>query len=780
MKLKRQKTVVVSGQVTEEIGKYAICEDSMDIIFEILRSKMYASPIRAIMQEVSSNARDANREAGRGDVPIEIKMPNRLDPTFYIRDFGIGITRERMAQVFLKYGGSTKRDSNDQTGGFGLGAKTPFSYSDSFSIVTVTDENGDGVLTKQTYVACIEETRRGKIDLVNSVPAEEDDKQGTTIILQCNPGDEGTFKKWLMNTCRYWKVKPNVLGLDGGFKWEDYKVMFEGNNWRIFDRKENHYGHYDSQFSKPYALVDGIPYEIKSDYVFGGHAMEGNMSNLLGFPLRLDFNIGEIELSSTREDIQYTKTTINRIKVRLEAVLEELTKIMKASIAKCSDLWEAKLEWYKLSNVQSSILKECEWKGIKVARKAPNVTRKYPGISMKRFKRQKNKAPSMQTVYGWEYMNEDAIILVNDTGSKLPQKSRITTLLNDNDDINLVYAITVDQSYTNGHDPSNPAYEDGQTQFDALYKKYHLDKMGTKGVYKDKVDDKGNVITDKTGKALREPVLDSKGEHKREVGIILLSDIEPYKTPKMPRVKGASVPVAVKRYSTGGYGSSFNSSWNEVSSGDVKLSDKGRVYVVLYNRNVYLPKSFDLSTKKGRCVYGTSLEQAVKKMGCDLYGVPIRFVKKLGKGWIPLEDHLQKKVDQIKSSSSFKGMLDEVDFTSYSLNNKFFHFATRVSGSKFLSLLDNTSSTMYQYVELSRKVEKGEDQRDDLNAFNRILIDDNDGDGKKKSKSKLMTLFNKIETEYPLIKSLDDWSVRHMPIEELAFYFNAKDKANKV
>ena len=107
-------------------------DDSNHVIFDILRNKMYSDKIAAICREVSSNSRDANREAGLADQPIEIEFSDKQellnvgDTCVIFRDFGIGINPDRLDNVFLKYGASTKRDTNAQTGGFGLGAKTPF------------------------------------------------------------------------------------------------------------------------------------------------------------------------------------------------------------------------------------------------------------------------------------------------------------------------------------------------------------------------------------------------------------------------------------------------------------------------------------------------------------------------------------------------------------------------------------------------------------------------------------------------------------------------------
>ena len=59
------KDVIVGA---ESEAQFSIDGDS-EVIFDILRSKMYSDKIGAVCREVASNSRDANREAGRGHIP---------------------------------------------------------------------------------------------------------------------------------------------------------------------------------------------------------------------------------------------------------------------------------------------------------------------------------------------------------------------------------------------------------------------------------------------------------------------------------------------------------------------------------------------------------------------------------------------------------------------------------------------------------------------------------------------------------------------------------------
>jgi DNA topoisomerase VI subunit B len=127
MKLKTEKKDFQS--LGAESKQFSV-DTSDTMVIRLLRDKMYKNKIGAVAREIASNSRDANREAGRGETPIAITIQiekngllaeNTLSISF--KDNGIGISPERMDKIFLKYGSSTKRDTDEFTGGFGIGAK---------------------------------------------------------------------------------------------------------------------------------------------------------------------------------------------------------------------------------------------------------------------------------------------------------------------------------------------------------------------------------------------------------------------------------------------------------------------------------------------------------------------------------------------------------------------------------------------------------------------------------------------------------------------------------
>jgi hypothetical protein len=130
----------VSDHVTHAVigGKGAIefgISNSAEF-FNILSSTLYKDQILAVVREVLCNAQDAHIEAGCTDRAVELTL---TDEVFTVKDFGSGIHLDDMGNIYGTYGNSTKKNDGTQTGGFGLGCKAPFAYTDHFEVTSAHD-----------------------------------------------------------------------------------------------------------------------------------------------------------------------------------------------------------------------------------------------------------------------------------------------------------------------------------------------------------------------------------------------------------------------------------------------------------------------------------------------------------------------------------------------------------------------------------------------------------------------------------------------------------------
>jgi hypothetical protein len=251
-----------------------------------------------------------------------------------------------MSDVFLKYGNSTKRVDNKLTGGFGIGAKTPFTYTDTFTVVTVTLDD-DKIKRRRTYVA-----HKADDGIQMSLITAEDtsDETGTSISFAVDKKDFYDFETAVRNVCSYWKVRPTIKG-HKDWRWNDEKVVHSGTNWTLAEG--------DGSIK---ILIDCIPYtlrlgEIYEDRYCDEHRLLNNTK------VRLHFNTGEVDVSATREDLDYKDRTVALIKARVKVLFDELRAHVSKSVAKAASLWEASIAWAKLSNRYKDYLVEPKWNG---------------------------------------------------------------------------------------------------------------------------------------------------------------------------------------------------------------------------------------------------------------------------------------------------------------------------------------------------------------------------------------------------------------------------------
>ena len=154
------------------------------ITFQALSSTIYKDPIQAIMRELLCNAKDSHIEAGNPD-PLLVELPTSLSPQLVIEDFGLGMDHQTVFSVFTNYFSSTKRDSITLTGGFGLGSKTPYAYTDQFTVQATY--NG----VKRTYAMYKDDINQPKASLVNTEITKA--HNGVRITIPIHPKDRDKF-----------------------------------------------------------------------------------------------------------------------------------------------------------------------------------------------------------------------------------------------------------------------------------------------------------------------------------------------------------------------------------------------------------------------------------------------------------------------------------------------------------------------------------------------------------------------------------------------------------
>ena len=170
---------VIGGKQAIEFGISNSAE-----FFNILSSTLYKDQILAVVREVLCNAWDAHIEAGCTDRPVQVTLTQN---EFIIKDFGKGIHHDDMGLIYGTYGNSTKKNDGNQTGGFGLGCKAPFAYTDHFEVVSCHA----GIRTIYNLSkSSAQAMGKPGITPIASFPSDE---SGLTVNIRIKPQDHGRF-----------------------------------------------------------------------------------------------------------------------------------------------------------------------------------------------------------------------------------------------------------------------------------------------------------------------------------------------------------------------------------------------------------------------------------------------------------------------------------------------------------------------------------------------------------------------------------------------------------
>jgi hypothetical protein len=109
-------------------------------ILELLSTKLYENAWQSVVRELITNALDAH-QAGDITRPIKVEFvcSRPEQPAgITITDFGTGMSPAEFADIFLNIGRSSKADTNQQMGGYGIGALTIFAVSEQATLTTIS------------------------------------------------------------------------------------------------------------------------------------------------------------------------------------------------------------------------------------------------------------------------------------------------------------------------------------------------------------------------------------------------------------------------------------------------------------------------------------------------------------------------------------------------------------------------------------------------------------------------------------------------------------------
>lgn len=332
MQIQQANGPVRSVGAAGQSGSFSIAMNGK--AFRVLSDTMYQDKIGSIVREISCNALDSHIMAGTPEKPFTLHLPDAFEPWVSFRDYGVGLSPDSVQNVFCVYFQSTKDQSNDAVGAFGLGAKTPFSYTDQFNVTSIHGGK------KYMYSAFINGEGIPEIQLMAETATDE--PNGVEIKIGVEPKDFTAFINAAKTQLRYFPVKPEVTNYRNGetfvFETDSGKTLYKSDHVKIYDA--NTYGR-----SKMHIVQGPVGYPLDvaqiSPHLDAGSAAFLRTMNDIGADLY--FNIGEIGVTASREGVEYKGITIDSLKTRIRDAYNDVVKWIENEIQKLPTVYEKAL-----------------------------------------------------------------------------------------------------------------------------------------------------------------------------------------------------------------------------------------------------------------------------------------------------------------------------------------------------------------------------------------------------------------------------------------------------
>ena len=309
-----QRAIQRSGIVGER--QFGIAMNAK--VYSMMTDKLYHDRIGSTVREVCSNAWDAQKmqsiATGNPIAPFTISLPTQVEPHFIVTDTGPGMPDEVAQELYSNLGLSTKEGSNDQIGAFGLGSKSPFSVTDTFSV-----ENTYSGVTH--YYLCFK-NEGGLPSLLKTGERIEDKPNGVKVIIPASGSNFNEYKTALMRQLIVMEPKPIITNINS-FTFIDHLVELEDEDGFILTNCDNYNLRSRHVYAKMGMVLYPILLEEAGNASDGIHQMLGSNSCLI-----LKFNIGDIEPMPSREALSYT----NHTRTNICAVYHKFSALYKARL----------------------------------------------------------------------------------------------------------------------------------------------------------------------------------------------------------------------------------------------------------------------------------------------------------------------------------------------------------------------------------------------------------------------------------------------------------------
>jgi len=321
MKLDTAQNSVKSGGVQEHIKFRGQISAKA---FELVASN-YSNPIKAFIRELSTNAYEAHQLNGNENKPFDVYLPTIKNLSFVIRDYGPGLSPEEIYEIYTVLFCSTKDQSDDFDGCFGIGSKSPFAYVKNAPFAVTSISGGK----KYYYTAYLGAEGEPCLDLLHTIDTTE--PSGMEIEVPVRAGDVQRIHNEAASVYSWFEVKPNIKRKAYELTYFNHKedVVLEGSDFTI----------YGNRSSNNHIWMGNVLYPI--DYGILGYSKP-----FTGIIIRA--KRGSVIPDLSREQLKYGGKSTAFLIDKLEDIEAFIGKEVSKKIESCKNYYEAVREGTKL------------------------------------------------------------------------------------------------------------------------------------------------------------------------------------------------------------------------------------------------------------------------------------------------------------------------------------------------------------------------------------------------------------------------------------------------
>ena len=303
---------IASDDIKDNKSIMGMSAKGMELAQYFLRDRIYSDKVLAVVREYISNAQDEHTKYGiEKGVYVSIKSDSG-QWMWSVRDYAMGLNDHDIRNIFGVYFESTKSNENNSIGGFGIGGKAGFSYTDTFYVTSY--HNG----TKTSYICTLGAGTKGiPVGEIYEISQEPTTESGIEISLEIKSGDLTDFSDTTSLFVKFFQPDSNIV-----FDNEYSNTMMcshqplntvEVDGYKFNSYAERPYDDYNHHYTY-YVRMGGVVYPHKtttqrrrmfSDYVI------------------VDVPIGKLSIPISRESIENTPLN-DRVFKEIEDALDKI------------------------------------------------------------------------------------------------------------------------------------------------------------------------------------------------------------------------------------------------------------------------------------------------------------------------------------------------------------------------------------------------------------------------------------------------------------------------